>query len=256
MKIMSPEEAAKNAQSKERSLESYSEKEKWESMSKLQRARYLWDYYKLPFVIIFIIVYIISFIIYRQVNHKDVALYVGLVNIAPTEETTAQLTDDFLTYEELSPAKNECKLYSNWYLTTDQSSEFYAYTYASQLKILASIDDEQLDVVLMNRESFNAFSQNGYLYDLEKLLQDSPLYEKLAPYLVVNVEILEDNAKDINFDPTIEYQSEAVEYIMGLDMTESFLCKNASYSDTIYLGVLKNTPRVEHVLDFLGYMYQ
>ena len=123
------------------------------------------------------------------------------------------------------------------------------------MKILASIDDEQLDVVLMDRESFDAFSQNGYLYNLEDLLQATELSGLLEPYMVSNIEFLEDNAKDINFDPSITFESVNAEYPMGLDFSGSFVFSDAEYSDTIYLGVIANTPRKDAVIRYLTYLY-
>lgn len=252
MKISMEEEVFQPAP---KSLESYTEKEKWDSLSKRKRIRYLWDYYKLPFILVFIVIYVICFMIYRKVTYKDTCLYTGLINIAPTETTTVQISDDFMTYAQIDTDKNQFKLYTSWYLTTDKDSQYFEYTYASQMKILAAIDDEQLDIVLMDRESFDAFSQNGYLYNIEELLKDSPLYEQLEPYIIRNIEILEDNAKDLNFDPTVEYKSKDVEYPMGLDVSDSFVFSDAVYSDTIYLGVIANTPRTENVLTYLEYLF-
>lgn len=231
------------------------EGKKWDSLTGKQRVRYLWDYYKLPFVIVFIILYIIGFITYRHLTHKDTILYTGLINFAPNEETLQKLSEDFLTYENRNTAKEDFKLYSGWYLTTDKDSQYYEYTYASQMKILASIDDEQLDIVLMDRESFDAFSQNGYLYNLEDLLKDSDLYDQLNPHLVNNIVFLEDNAKDINFDASIEFESVHEEYPMGLDLSECSMFADTTYSDTIYLGVIANTPRTEEVLHYLKYLW-
>lgn len=239
----------------ERSLESYSEKEKWESLSKKQRVRYLWDYYKLPFVIVFIVIYVIGFNIYRHVTHKDTILYTGLVNIATSDETNAKLSDDFFTYINANEKKEMCRLYTGWFLTTDKDSQYFQYTMASQIKILASIDDEQLDIVLLNRESFDAFSQNGYLYNIEELLQGTDLYDQLKPYMITNIEFLEDNGKDINFDASIEFKATSVEFPMGLDISESHVFDGTSYSDTIYLGVIANTPRKEMALKYLEYLY-
>lgn len=239
----------------ERSLESYTEKEKWASLSKRKRVRYLWDYYKLPFVIVFIVLYIIGFNIYRHVTHKDTILYTGLVNIAATEETTAKLSDDFFTYIDANAKKEECRLYTGWFLTTNKDSQYFEYTMASQIKILASIDDEQLDIVLLDRESFDAFSQNGYLYNIEELLQGTDLYDQLKPYIVSNIHFLEDNGKDINFDASIEFKATSEEFPMGLDVSKSHIFDGTSYSDTIYLGVIANTTRKEMVLKYLEYLY-
>lgn len=231
------------------------EGKQWDSLTTRQRVRYLWDYYKLPFVIAFIVIYAIGFVTYRHFTHKDTVLFAGLINVAPNEQTTQLLSDDYLDYTGRNTKKEDFRLYTGWYLTTDKDSEYFEYTYASQIKILAAIDDEQLDIVIMDRESFDAFSQNGYLYDLDAFLKDSDLYEMLKPYFITNIEFLEDNAKEINFDASIEFEATSVEYPMGLDLTASAAFSGQEYSDTIYLGVIANTPRSEEALSYLRYLY-
>lgn len=240
----------------QRSLESYTEKEKWDSLSGLQRVRYVWDYYKLPIIIVLIVVYAIGWNIYRKATYKEPILYAGYVNFAPEDAVTEELSNDFLTSIEANLRKERMEVYKGWYLTTDQESEYYAYNYASQMKILGSIDGELLDVVYLNREAFDAFSQNGYLYDLDKLLKGSDIYEDLKPFFVQNREILTDNAKDINFDATVEYVSEDIEYNMGLDLTNCPRFADTQYTDTVYLAVIANTPRPEMVINYLSYLYK
>ncbi len=239
----------------ERSLESYTEKEKWASLSTKKRIRYLWDYYKLHFFIVFLILYIIGFNIYRQVTHKDTLLFSALINFAPSEEISKQLSEDYLTYINANTRKEQFKLYSGWYLTADKDSPYYEYNFASQMKILAAIDDEQLDVILLDRESFDAFSQNGYLYNIEELLRESSVYDKAKPYIISNIVFLEDNAKDINFDATIEFVAETAEFPMGLDITNCSILSDQQYSDTVYLAVIANTPRKEEVTRYLEYLF-
>lgn len=227
----------------------------WDSLTGKQRVRYLFDYYKLPFVIVFIVLYIIGFLIYREVTHKDTILYTGLVNVVLNEEPSKQLSEDYLTYAGANPKKEDFRFYTGWFLTTNKDSQYFEYTMASQIKILASIDDEQLDVVLLDRESFDAFSQNGYLYNIEELLKGTELYDQLKPYFVTNIHFLEDNGKDINFDASIEFEATSEEFPMGLDISESRFFADIEYSDTIYLGVIANTPRPEEVIRYLTYLY-
>lgn len=103
--------------------------------------------------------------------------------------------------------KYTLQLYQNLYLTDDENNPYHEYTYASRMKILAAIDDEQLDVVLMDREAFDAFSQNGYLCNIETLLSDADasFYETVKPYITDNIYIEEDNAFELQFDPSLSY---------------------------------------------------
>lgn len=240
-----------------RSLESLSEKEKWDSMNGARRAQYIWDYYKLPILICCIILYIIGYSIYRHATHKDPVLYTALINVSMGSDLEAQITDGFLSDQKIDASKNAFILYSGWYLTDNELNEYHEYTYATQMKVLAAIDNEQLDVVFMNKEAFDAFAQNGYLCNIEELLRetDPSLYEKLKASVITNTEILEDNAQDVVLDPSQEYVAETTDYPMAVDLSNAELIRAAGFEDAVYLGILGNTPRQETAVAYLKYLF-
>lgn len=242
---------------KQRSLESCTEKEKWDGMNTAKRLQYVWDYYKLPIAIALVILYVMGYSIYRRASYKDTCLYAALVNVSIGSELEGQITDGFLEDQEIDPSKNQFLLYSGWYLTDDPASEYHEYTYATRMKILAAIDSEKLDVVFMNKEAFDAFAQNGYLCNMEVLLQetDPALYETLQDIIVTNMEILEDNAQDVVLDPSLEYVAETTEYPMAVDLSTAGRIQAAGFEDSIYFGVLGNTPRKETSVAYLNYLF-
>lgn len=219
--------------------------------------QYLWDYYKLPMAVTAIALYIIVYAAYNHFNHKDTALYAALVNVAVGDTLTEELSTQFLTAKNLNPDKNIFRLYSGLYLTNDEINIHHEYTYASRMKILASIDAEQLDVVLMNKEAFDAFSEKGYLYNLDELLaEEAPaLHQQLEPYFVTNIEILEDNSEELILDNSAVYHAETTEYLMGLDLSDSPIIKKGGFQEKVYLGIIKNSPRMDTVFDYLEYLF-
>ena len=190
------------------------EREKLKNLHGLKKVQYIWDYYKLPIVVLCIFLYIITYSLYGHFTHKETVLYTALVNVSASESLTAQLSTDFLDFIDTDTSKETMQLYTGLYLTDDETNPYHEYTYASRMKILASIDGEQLDVVLMNKEAFDAFSQNGYLCDLMELLsdKDTVLLNECKPDLVTNTIILEDNSVDLQFDPSITYQAVTEEH--------------------------------------------
>ena len=230
--------------------------EKLKNLHGLKKVQYIWDYYKLPMVVLCIFLYIIAYSLYRHFAHKETVLYTALVNVSASESLTAQLSTDFLDYLEKDTSQNTMQLYTGLYLTDDETNPYHEYTYASRMKILAAIDGEQLDVVLMNKEAFDAFSQNGYLCDLLELLSDidTVLLNEWKPYLVTNTIILEDNSVDLQFDPSIPYQAVTEEHPVGLDMSQSGLIGEAMFDDTVYLGIIANSPRKETAIDYIKYL--
>lgn len=205
----------------------------WENIKQVKgraRWRYLWDYYKFPFLVLCIFVYMAAYIIYGQLTRKETVLYTAFVNVAPGEEITRQLSTDFLESQGINLKKNEFYLYSGLYLTNDEHNPYHEYTYASRIKILAAIDNEQLDVILVNKEALYAFSQSGYLCSFKELLSgsDTDLYELAAPYITADG--------------------------FGLDISRLPLIKNAGFNDTVYLGIIANSPRLEMAINYLRYL--
>lgn len=248
--------------------ETLSRREKWHSLTTPgQRIQYIWDYYKLPILIGCIVIYALGYAVYRHATSKDTVLYTALINVSAGEQLTEALSGGFLASldgaeeagsgSKTGAAGRQVQLYTGWYLTDDPSSEQYEYTYATRMKVLASIDGEQLDVVLMDKEAFDAFAQNGYLANLETLLaEEAPeLLTAFQPLLVENIEILEDNAQDVVLDPSVEYHAETTSYPMAIVLDEAPLIARAGFSGTVYFGILGNTPRQETAVEYLKYLF-
>lgn len=222
-----------------------------------KKLQYIWDYYKLPLAVICIAIYIIAYAIHGKLTHKDDVLFAALVNVTAGEDLTDALTGQFLESQEINAAKNKVTMYSGLYLTSDENNIYHEYTYASRMKILASINSKEFDVVFMDQEAFDAFAQNGYLCDLDKVLAeaDPALHDALEPYFSKNIVILEDNSIDLILDETLTYSATTEEYFMGLDLSASPLIQSAGFEDAVYLGILQNSPRMDMVFTYLRYLY-
>lgn len=228
----------------------------WHSLSKKQKVQYVWDYYKFPIAVCLILLYIIGYTVHGHFFKKEILLYTGLVNVSAGERLTDELSGGFLDSLDADASEAELKLYTGLYLTDDPDDPDHEYTYASRIKIIASIDDEKLDVVLMNREAFDAFSQNGYLSNMEDLLRDtgSQAMAEWKPYLVSNMVILEDNADALLQDDSLDYQAVTEEYPMGLNVSQTGVFQQAGFEEDVYLGVIKNSPRLDMAAKYIRYL--
>lgn len=217
-------------------------KDRWKHLHGKQKLQYVWDYYKLPIAVCLIFFYVIGYILYGHFSKKDVLLYAGLVNISAGEQLTSALSRGFIDSVGANPSKTELKLYTGLYLTDEPEGSGREYAYASRIKILASVDNEQLDVVLMNREAFDLFSHSGYLSDLEELFAklDAKTAAEWEPYLAANTVMQTDSA--------------AEEYPMGLRLSQKGLFEEAGLDGDVYLGVIKNTPRTDMVIEYIKYL--
>lgn len=220
-----------------------------------KKLQHIWNYYKPALVGAIVLLYAISMFVYQHAKARNPILYLGLVNVSASDSVDKALTDDFIT--SIQADRSIVEAYWDLYLTEDLSTADARYVYASQMKILASIDAQKLDVVIMDREAFDAFAQNGYLRNMEHFLRDSDtvLADALSPYLTDNIEILEDNADEVIVDPSISYESKTCTYPMGLDLSFSPIFAKAGFPEHLYLGIISNTDHelmIGRYLEYLG----
>lgn len=230
-------------------------KASFRKMSLADKVDYIFTYYKLPIVVVLVLVYFVCYTVYRQVTKKEVFLYSALMNISVGEDLESQLNEGFISASGADPKKAEVYLYKGIYLSDKPSAEDHEYAYASKLKLLASITAEQLDVVLMNQEAYDIYSQNGYLLEIGSLLsQDDALYRSLTPYLTTNTVILEDNAIEYALREATRYKAVTEESENGIDVSRFPMFQEAGFQDPVYLGVIANCPRIPAVIQYIEYL--
>lgn len=222
-----------------------------------EKIQFIWNYHKVALSVIAIAVYIVCYLIFRVLTDTVPYLYVGMVNIVTSEQLTYNLTDGFLESEENLPKKSSIHALTQLYLTEALDNTDASYVYASQMKILAAIDGEELDLVLLDKDAFDAFSQNGYLCNMEEYLKTwlPESYDQLSPFLEMNIEILEDNATDVMLNKELSYEAEVLEYPMGLNLSSCEMIRNAGFPEDLFLAIIKNSPRMETVSHYIGYLY-
>ena len=226
-------------------------KELFSQMRPLDKFKHIWLYFKWYILLGIAAVAILVYGIYGAVTAKDPALYVGGLNVAVGEDLEARLTGGFLNAQELDPDRTEILFYRDLYLSSDPSAENHQYAYSSRMKVLATINTRQLDVVLMNREAYDLMSGSGYLLDLTPLLGDNAA---LAPLLTTNTVILEDNAMEYDLHQAEEYIAVTEESVNGLNLTDVPMFRQAGFSGDVYAGIVANTPRPETSVDYLVYL--
>ena len=228
-------------------------RKEWQNMNGAAKLRYIWDYYKLPIFLICICGYGAGYLVWRNVTAEYTQLYLAYVNIEVGETLDHHLTEEFIDYLHPDEKNSTVKAIRNLALTENLQKSDGSYVYTSQMKILSSIDNQQLDIVLMNQEAFDAFSQNGFLTNIETFAKEHGL-TNLQPYFIDNIEILSDNATEVIVDPTVEYHSETTTYPMAIDITEFPFILEAGFPDHVYLGIIANTERADNAASFVSYL--
>lgn len=227
----------------------------FQKMSLSDKADYIYMYYRLPIAVGLVVLYLVCSTVYRQLTKKEVVLYSALINISVGDDLESQLSGDFISASGADPKKTEVYLYRRVYLSNDPSAEDHEYAYASKLKLMAAIGAKQLDVVLMNKEAYDIYSQNGYLLDFHSLLsQNDSLYRLLEPHLTANTVIIEDNAIEYALNEAKRYKAVTEEVTNGLDVSEFPMFQEAGFPDSVYLGVIANSPRSPAVIEYIEYL--
>ena len=231
-------------------------REAFRRMNAAEKADYIFSYYKLPIILAFLFAYVLCYGAYRHFSRKEVALYVACANVAVSEDMADILSEGFVRFRGMNVRKSETYVYHNLYLSENPSLANHEYAYASRLKLLAATNAEQMDVVLMNREAYNLLSENGYLLDLSACLsQENPnLYQRLQRRLVENKVILEDNGVEVALGKAENYRATAIREKNALDISQFPVFVNAGFTDSIFLGVIRNSPRIAADLEYIAYL--
>lgn len=186
-------------------------REAFRRMSAAQKADYIFSYYKLPIVLTLLFAYILCYGLYRHFSRKEVLLYVACANMVISEDTAEALSEAFVRDSGKDVRKCEVLLYRNLYLSDNPTLANHQYAYASRLKLLAMIDAEQIDVVLMNQEAYDFLAENEYL-------------------------------------ATITHGTNAV------NVSRFPVFQNADFTDSVFLGVIPNSPRMASALEYIAYL--
>lgn len=221
-------------------------REDFRKLPPAKKLEHIWLYYKAPILLTILALGILVSGVYRAATKKEPVMYLACLNVSVGEDMEARLTEDYLTCRGLNSKRTEMCLYRDLYLSDDPAASDHEYAYASRMKLLATINSKQLDLVLMNREAYDLCSASGYLLDLTNLVDSA--------YLTANQVILEDNAVEYNLNEAQEYIVVTQTQSNAVELTKLSAFQEAGFSDSVYIGIIANTPRLPACQDYLDYL--
>lgn len=224
-------------------------RESFRKMDMAHKAEYIYMYYKWFILLGIVVLVILGNTLHRQLTKKNVTLYLGMANVSVGTELEQTITIDFVQWLGQNPKKNEVLAYKELYLSSDASTEDHQYAYASKMKVMAAVNAQKLDLVLMNREAYDLLSQSGYLLPLPELP------ESLTPYLMENEVILESNAIDVQLNTAEDYRIVTETVPNGLDVSEFPIFRDAGFDGAVYIGFLANIPHYDTAVSYLEYLF-
>ncbi len=159
-----------------------------------KKAEHIWIYYKWYIILGAAALAILVGAVNRVLTRKEPRLYMAFFNVSVSAELETALTRDYLLDAGLNPERTELVLYRGLYLSREATGDSQRSAYASQIKLQASTELRQLDLVLMSGESYDFLSARGYLLPIRTLCgDDAALLQAAAPFIEENAVTLEDN---------------------------------------------------------------
>lgn len=222
------------------------QRESYRQLTPAKKLEHIWLYYKVPIFLTILGLGILASGVYRAATKKEPVMDLACLNVSMGETMEARLTEDYLTYRGLDPKRTEVRLYRDLYLSDDPAAANHEYAYTSKMKLMATINSRQLDMVLMNREAYDLCSANGYLLELTDLVDSA--------YLISNQVILEDNAVEYNLNEAAEYTVVTETVSNAVELTQLPAFREAGFSDSVYIGIIANTLRLPECRDYLDYL--
>lgn len=221
-------------------------KAEFHRLSPVQKAEYIYMYYKAPILAVVIALAVVLSGIWHAVTQKQPVLYLAGVNVSVGADCEQRLTTDYLRSTGHNPARETVQRYADLYLSDAPAAADHEYAYASRMKLLAAINAKQLDIVLMNREAYDLCSASGYLLDLTDWLDTA--------YLTENTIILDDNNVEYALEQAQEYVASTETVANAVELTALPAFRQTGFSDCVYAGVIANTPRAEECRRYLSYL--
>lgn len=253
MKLPREEEAARKAA--------------YKKMRPAEKLDYIVSYYKGQLILICLALFILVWIIVHFAMKKEPVLYLGLLNLSVSDETVELLTKEFLEEQGYNPGKYEVVFYPALYISEDPAAQNHEYAYASQLKLMASLNAKTMDLMIMNREAYDRLSGQRYLADLEVLLapenladrkelpeEDRDILAGLASWLVRNSVILSDNSIEYRLGEAEELIIEEEEHTNALEITHMPRVEGIGFSGDVYIGIAANSERIKECISYIRYL--
>lgn len=224
-------------------------------MDRAEKLEYVFAYYKAPILLCLLVLIILGSALHRGLTKKEPILYLAFANVSIGDDLKEDLTTGFLEASGYNVRKQTVYLTENLYLAEDADKLNHEYAYASNIKMMSSIQTKKQDVVWMNQEGYDLLSRKGYLLDLSEFLSENEIdeLEQMKEYLTKNEVILSDNTLDFLLGETGEVVQVTESMTNALCISALPLIQAAGFDGELYLGVIVNSPRPESVLKFIQY---
>ncbi len=235
--------------------EKAADRDRFRNMPFKKRLGHVWYYYKWRIIFGLIALILVGSTVYQFATQKDRILYLGLTNATLSADFEQTITTGFLEDAGRDPDEEEIYLYRELYLSKDAEGEAHKSAYATNIKLMASVERQVFDAVLMSRQAYDILSSQGYPMDLDDVAAKDPsLRETLAPILAENEVYLLDNDIEYQLGEAESHEVVSETAVNAVCLSAQPLFASAGFQEPVYFGIIANTPRLETCLDYLQYL--
>lgn len=188
--------------------------------------------YKFYIISIIIIIMVLLFIFYNMVLNPPKKIYSGIAFYGDfVNESSLDALKNKLTKDIVNDANYEIK-FDCFYKNSEDDI-------IKSQKFSSMILDNEIDIIISDKDYFHYLTYTGYLVNLEEITTDEQLNEFKA-------------YEELYYDST---QYDSTQRIYGIKLNNSTLLKTINYPiEQRYIGIVRNCTRNNNTLKTLNYL--
>jgi len=209
-------------------------REKFKNLTFKKKLGYIWDYYKAVIggILVGIVVLIVC-IQTMKASGKEMVFSAALINAQKMEiGETAKLQEDFENYLGLDEKKQSLSLDDSYMIDLKGGGQV---TVACQTKLMASLQADRLDLILMPEDIYKNYLKSGAFAKLEDKLGKDFLEEMQELWCM-------------------ERREGEEEAVYALKIAESEKLKGIYGENGVYLAIPAGASHIEAIRTFVKYL--
>ena len=251
------EARAEEKKRKENTKVRYSLKEEWarfKAQPGEEKFWYIWEYYKLHILAIVGAIIILFMVVHSIVEATKPTILQGFqVNVTNYNENGSYMKEDYLSSRGLNPKKNH--IYYDDSLLVDNRAESTNVNaqllLASSTKIMANVQANDLDYMIMDHYSMDEYCKEQIFSDLKDVLPEEMFNRLEAEGRIEKSTMVLSWADDDK-----EIPAETQEIYAGVNLYPSTFTDKMGITGDCYYVFLFNSKRTDVAVDFLNYLFE
>ncbi|MBE3578804.1 MAG: ABC transporter substrate-binding protein [Caldanaerobacter subterraneus] len=144
------------------------EKKNWfKELTFKEKLQYIWDYYKIHIIVGLLLIYVLTTFTLSMINRKEYVLSIALIGESVDFDRLSQFSHEVTKELVGNPSDKKEALVDFYKLMRDSQGELILDP-ASTQKLIARIAAKQIDVIILDKKSFDALAVQGAFLRLDK----------------------------------------------------------------------------------------